>query len=197
VVVVCGQDIAKKFITLVQSARAGSLLIVTPFINDFEIRKSKVSSRIMNIARMNSKINLMVAPPGNGHKTHASSEELVRCGKCVAAAKKIALLDVYSKFAEDIQIKDNLHAKVYIASNARGDSRCLTGSVNLTTQAFNVYCELGIYTSDKLIIKQIRNITNKWQVEKTNPVQEYRMWRKDFFAKYPPVKDLVEQRLVK
>jgi phosphatidylserine/phosphatidylglycerophosphate/cardiolipin synthase-like enzyme len=193
--VIHGEQIAKKFVSVVQWARGGSLTIITPFINDFEIGTVSVSARIMGIARMNSRLILIVAPPDKPHRTHANGEQQ-SCGACVAAAKKILLLDRYSKFAEDIRIKNNLHAKVYIAIDGKGIPKCLTGSVNLTRQAFNVLCELGIYTSDKLIIEQIRKIIRLWVREKTVPAQEYRTWRRAFLDEYPPVKDLVEKRLV-
>jgi len=190
-----GDQIAKKFVSLVQWARGGSLTIVTPYINDFEIGTESVSSRIMKIARMNSELSFLVAPPDNPHRAHTGNEHL-SCGACVAAAKKVLLLDKYSKFAKDIRIKDNLHAKIYIAKSERRGPKCLTGSVNLTRQAFKVLCELGIYTSDKLIITQISSIVRLWIRETTVPAQEYRVWRREFLDKYPPVKELVEKRLV-
>lgn len=107
------------------------------------------------------------------------------------AARKVALCDRYSKFADDFLVKENLHAKIYLAVDFKGIPKCLTGSVNLTRQAFFERAELGVFTSDSLIIQQIDQIISIWRSSAPKP-KEYRVWRKEFLDKYPPVRKLIE-----
>jgi len=189
-----GEDIAIKFIDITQWARGGTLTIVTPFINDFPIGAATVSSRMMQLARMITSIQLLVAPPNRPHARHRDDSSL-SCRYCENVAKKIILLDMYDRFAEEILIKDDLHAKVYIARNIHGNPKCLAGSANLTYTAFYKHCELGFYTCDKVIINKIFDYIGLWKSGRTGTrAESYKIWRREFLRRYPHIKYIIERK---
>jgi phosphatidylserine/phosphatidylglycerophosphate/cardiolipin synthase-like enzyme len=173
---------------LVHWGRGGFLEITTPFIADFEVGRRDVSAHIMQVAKLSTNVRLVVAPPNPPPHRRCRSSDPLKCHRCMGAARKVDLLDRYSQFATELMIKNNLHAKIYVATNPGGRKLCLTGSVNLTRQGFFEKAELGIYTTDPDLIAQIETITQIWKSPKNLPaVQDYRTWRKDFLALYPDI----------
>lgn len=189
-----GEDIWKRFIYLVQWARGGHLIIVTPFISDFDIRGESVNTRILTIARATTSNIMIVAPPNPAHDKH-QPRKLKSCYQCNIAAKKIKLMDSYSTFVKDLFIIENLHAKVYIAIDPKGIPICLAGSVNLTEGSFFKYHELGIYTTDRTLISTIQQFIGYWRtVGYGKRSMQYRQWRTQYLNKYPSVNDILEGR---
>lgn len=184
-------DIKREFKRLINWATGGSLYIVTPFLNELDIGKNRdLTAELHRRARQTLEIRLMVAPPGPPHpfNKHSSLNSLLGCGYCSKPAKKIRLLDKYWGFVVDLLIKENLHGKVYLASNERGQLKCLTGSVNLTTQAFEKWCELGISTSNKQLINQISRIITIWEGpdrKRGGRALPYVTWKREFLRNYP------------
>jgi len=185
------ENIKKEFRRLINWAKGGSLYIVTPFINELDISKKRdLTAELHRQARATMDIRLMVAPPKPPHPSnkHKDLSTLLNCGYCKKTAKKIRLLDKYWGFAIDLLIKDNLHGKVYLASNDKGELRCLTGSVNLTMQAFEQWCELGISTSDQRLVNQINRIIIIWEGpdrKRGGRALPYITWKKNFLRNYP------------
>ena len=193
VLVVQGEQIAKTFLNLVGWARGGHLTVVTPFINDFHIGSERVS-RMISRLKMTSPLKMMTAPPQKPHANHRT-DKLFRCNYCKSIAQKIILLDYYEGFSQELLIKQNLHAKVFIAENYKKVFRCLAGSVNLTRYAFYQHCELGIYFENQTIIKEILSFVQLWKSGRYGPrAEDYRIWRKAFLKKYPHIKYLIEKR---
>jgi hypothetical protein len=191
-----GEDLLLKFQGLIGYSRGGELTIVTPFISDFEIRGKTISSHMMVLARSITKISLMVAPPMVPHKDKFhSGKDYLHCDRCKSTAKKIALLDIYEKFSKEILIKENLHAKMYIAKNYKGNHICLAGSANLTLGGFQEYCELCFYISDKLIIRKLFQFYNIWKSGSHGPRAElYRIWKAEYLKEYPHIQEILEMR---
>lgn len=185
------EDIKKEFKRLINWATGGSLYIVTPFLNELDIgKKRNLSAELHRRARATMDIRLMVAPPDPPHlpNKHTDVSTLLKCYYCNKAAKKIRLLDKYWGFAVDLLIKDTLHGKIYLASNKQGQFRCLTGSVNLTKQAFEQWCELGIGTSDQDLLNQINRIITIWEGpdrKRGGRALPYIAWKREFLRNYP------------
>jgi len=185
------EDIKRQFGRLINWAKGGSLYIVTPFINELDISKKRdLTAELHRQARKTMDIRLMVAPPKPPHpfNKHKDLNSLLKCGYCRKAARKIRLLDKYWIFAVDLLVKETLHGKVYLALNASGEFRCLTGSVNLTKQAFEQWCELGITTSDRQLVNQIRRIITIWEGpdrKRGGRALPYPIWKRDFLHNYP------------
>lgn len=192
------EDIKKQFKRLINWAKGGSLYIITPFINELDIGKKRdLTAELHRQARATMDIRLMVAPPKPPHppNKHKDLKSLLDCGYCKKAAKKIRLLDKYWTFAVDLLIKETLHGKVYLASNASGELRCLTGSVNLTKQAFEQWCELGITTSDQQLVNQICRIITLWEGpdrKRGGRALPYPIWKRDFFRNYPHLPTILD-----
>jgi len=195
VIPVHGKEISLKFQNVINSSRGGELIIVTPFITDFELKGEKISSCMLKLARLTTKISLMVAPPSNPHK-HNTKEEMEKCKHCKEVVRKIALLDIYEKFAEEILIKENLHAKIFLSKDSNGKYiKCLAGSANLTLGGFRDHCELCFFIEDKLIIKKINSFIETWKTSRHGPKAErYRIWKKNLLSKYPDIKYLLQRR---
>jgi phosphatidylserine/phosphatidylglycerophosphate/cardiolipin synthase-like enzyme len=191
---IAGDTVNRRFKFLVNWARGGAMEIVTPYITDFVVGAKNVSNHVMDMVRARSRLRLLVAPPDYPHKAH-NQTGLLSCSLCREAARKVDLLNRYHSFAEELMVKDNLHAKIYIATNQYGQKACLTGSVNLTSASFNWRAELGIYTVDQELIQQVEKIIRAWKGLRSTPrVMEYVPWRKDFLVQYSTVQELLESR---
>ena len=191
--VVQGEQIAKTFLQIVGWARGGNLTVVTPFINDFYIGSERVSRMISHL-KMTATLRMMTAPPRTPHATHRR-EKLLKCKYCKSIASKIILLDYYESFAQELLIKKNLHAKVFVAQNDRKVFRCLAGSVNLTRYAFYEHCELGIYFDNQKIIKKILFFVKLWKSGRYGlRAEDFRTWKKEFLKKYPNIRYLIQKR---
>ena len=146
----------------------------------------------MNIVRMQSTVDLLIAPPTPGPHRRHTKRQVQSCYRCNQVAAKIKLLDRYEKFVQDLLIKEGLHAKVYVANNAKGAKKCMTGSVNLTKQGFYQHCEIGIYTSDSAIITDIQKFISLWKSGKSGPrAERYRIWRRQYLKRYPHLKHVI------
>lgn len=195
---VTGQEIIKKFVELIGWARWGEFILVTPFINEFHIGTSRVTSLFSHLRMTSTIIRMMVAPPKEPHPFEKhTKEELLKCGHCKGIASMIILLDKYEKIVEEILIKRDLHAKVFIARNSKNFLKCMVGSINLTSAAFYKWCELGIYLEDQKVINQIINFIEIWKTRKFGPSAEiYKLWRRNFLHKYPQIKYLLDNKEV-
>lgn len=197
-IAISGDDIQRKFLSLIEWAKGGSLYLVTPFINEIELRSGYLSTSLMQLARRTMDISLMVAPPNPPHKKnyHMNDDDaLFTCKRCVGAATKISLLNIYFRFVEDLLIKDTLHGKVFLARNLKGKLKCLTGSVNLTHQAFEQWCEIGIYTDEQRLIKTIEEIISSWQgPARGGRAKPYQHWMRDYYRNYPHILYLLTRR---
>lgn len=190
-----GNDILIKFQGVINSARGGELIIVTPFITDFDMGGASVSSQMLKIARMTTQISLMTAPPSNPHH-HGSLKEYAECRHCKEVARKITLLDIYDKFAKEILIKQNLHAKIYLSMDSkRKYNQCLAGSANLTLGGFRDLCELCFYIEDSVIMKKVMEYIGLWKTNRYGPRAEtYRMWKTNLLSEYPYIQYLLMRR---
>lgn len=196
-IAITGSSIRRQFERLISEAEGGELYIVTPFINDLEIRRRDLTSHLNRQVRNAMSISLMVAPPDLPHRpnAHKNLDELLKCYKCRKPARKIKLLDVYFQFVNDLLIKDNLHGKVYLAKTRTGKRLCLTGSVNLTRQAFKDLWEIGIYTSNQNLIRSIAKIVTRWQGPDRHRgarAQPYLQWKRSYYREYPHLIDIVK-----
>ncbi len=187
-----GSAIGRKFLELLQWSKGGRLLMVTPFINDFDLRGKLFSERARQLIRLQTSIELIVAPP-KIHERHKRDKAL-SCYQCRGAASKIRLLNLYYAFGTEILIKDGLHAKVYIGENEQGDLRCLTGSVNLTRQALTKWHELGLYVNDLVAISLIESIIENWTRGVSGQrAQRFIEWKRKAFQRYPHLVDVIRK----
>ena len=160
IVPVEGKQIGLKFIELLRWARGGNLVIVTPFINDFDLRGKEFSARARDLVRQQTSLKLVAGPP-SFHERHAYGKAK-DCYRCAKAMEKIHLLDLYAEFGTEVLVKEDLHAKVYVGEDVHRNRKCLTGSVNLTKQALQKWHELGLYITDPKAIETILSFVTRW-----------------------------------
>lgn len=203
------QEITDRFVQLITWARGGSLVVVTPYIGDFTIRGKAVSSRIAQIMRGTTGLTLIVAPPKTYHRSpdKCPGKSQDKCYFCKGASTYVRILDYYSTWANRVLVMSDLHAKVYIAWNHLRLAKCLTGSVNLTKQAFRYYKEIGIYTTNQKLIEKIFGFILIWTKRRSRKhprtgktvemVEPYWKWRQMFLSRYPHIADLVTRGITR
>ncbi len=186
-----GKEIARKFLQLLNWSRGGRLLIVTPFMNDFDIRGRYFSDRVRFLMRQQTELELITIAP-EFHTTHEPPSAASTCWKCRGAGSKIRLLDIYRRTGARVLIQDRLHAKVYIGWNHDDHPMCLTGSVNLTRGGMSKWHELGLYIKDPESILRIRDIIVTWKKGVGGArAQRYLDWKRNAYKRSPHLAEAV------
>jgi phosphatidylserine/phosphatidylglycerophosphate/cardiolipin synthase-like enzyme len=169
---IMGDEVALGVLNCIGSFRQLQEAFITTYtLQDYDfLGHGLLSTLLSRQITYGAKITMVTSPPeGKPHKSKFKS--------------KLSLLEQLDRFGVDIQLHENLHAKVFLFLDSRQVKTTIVGSANLTHRAFGVrghpkgnLLELALITNDPGLYHQTLSKVDTKIIKEKDTV-DFNTWR--------------------